>query len=63
MKKLKIALAAVALTVVAGGTYASQAKKTLDPCQGTDFEICTGNQADCCELPLGGTLKFVIPQQ
>lgn len=63
MKKLKIALAAVALTVVGGGAIASQSNPALEPCTPEQEQICIGNQADCCDLPGGGTLKFVFPEQ
>ncbi|MBB5436937.1 hypothetical protein HDC92_000601 [Pedobacter sp. AK017] len=63
MKKLKIALAAIAFVAVAGGSFATQAKKVAAPCTDEQIETCTGNNAICCELPDQSVLRFVLPQQ
>jgi hypothetical protein len=60
MKKLKIALAAVALTVVAGGAFANQAKQTADTCTPQQIERCNGVFDVCCETQ-NGFLQEPLP--
>lgn len=63
MKKLKIALAAIAFIAVAGGTYASQAKQAVAPCTEAQLEVCIGDDAYCCDGPNGLIKRFVLPEQ
>lgn len=53
MKKLKIALAAIAFVAVTGGAIASQAKQAAAPCTQPEIDRCNGVFDVCCETPTG----------